>query len=96
MLKLNINQEREIKFEVQIEGEGIQTDQVSTFLRLEVDGVEYGFSGKIINNSVCVRVPPLKNIIPKKLSEGREVDTKLEVIVDESIYFKFFESTEVQ
>ena len=41
MLKLNVNQEKQLTFEVQIGG--VQSDQVSSHLRIEIDDVEYGF-----------------------------------------------------
>jgi len=80
MLKLNVNQEKQLTFEVQIGG--IQSDQVSSFLRIVLDEIEYGFPAKVGNESIVVDLPPLRTITARKLKEGEEVEVKLEIIAD--------------
>lgn len=80
MLKLNVNQEKQLTFEVQIGG--IQSDQVSSFLRIVLDEIEYGFPAKVGNESIVVDLPPLRTVTARKLKEGEEVEVKLEIIAD--------------
>ena len=80
MLKLNVNQEKQLTFEVQIGG--VQSDQVSSHLRIEIDDVEYGFPAQVGNESISVNLPPLRTVTARKLKEGEEVQVKLEIIAD--------------
>jgi hypothetical protein len=80
MLKLNVNQEKQLTFEVQIGG--VQSDQVSSHLRIEIDDVEYGFPAQIGNEAITVNLPPLRTVTGRKLKEGEEVNVKLEIIAD--------------
>ena len=80
MLKLNVNQEKQLTFEVQIGG--VQSDQVKSHLRIEIDDVEYGFPAEVGRESISVNLPPLRTITARKLKEGEEVQVKLEIIAD--------------
>jgi len=80
MLKLNVNQEKQLTFEVQIGG--VQSDQVSSHLRIEIDEVEYGFPAEVGREAISVNLPPLRTITARKLKEGEEVNVKLEIIAD--------------
>ncbi len=80
MLKLNVNQEKQLNFEMQIGG--VQADQVSSFLRIEIDEIEYGFPAQVGQESVTVSLPALRTVTARKLKEGEEVNVKLEIIAD--------------
>lgn len=80
MLKLNVNQEKQLNFEVQIGG--VQTEQVQSHLRIDIDGVEYGFPAHVGNESITVDLPPLRSVTARKLKEGEEVKVKLEIVAD--------------
>jgi len=80
MLKLNVNQEKQLNFEIQIGG--VQTDQVSSFLRIEIDQVEYGFPAQVGQESITVDLPALRSVTARKLREGEEVNVKLEIVAD--------------
>jgi hypothetical protein len=80
MLKLNVNQEKQLTFEVQIGG--VQSDQVSSHLRIEIDNVEYGFPAEVGREAITVNLPALRTITARKLKEGEEVNVKLEIIAD--------------
>ena len=82
MLKLNVNEEKQLTFEVQIGG--VQSDQVTSHLRILVDGIEYGFPSDVGKESITVTLPPLRSITARKLKEGEVVDVKLELIADGS------------
>lgn len=81
MLKLDVNKEKQLKFEIQIDG-GVQTDQVSSRLRIEIDNIEYGFPAYVRRESITVDLPALKSVTARKLKEGEKVDVKLEIIAD--------------
>ena len=80
MLKLNVNEEKQLTFEVQIGG--VNYDQVTSHLRIVIGEVEYGFPARVGNESITVDLPPLNKIIGTKLKEGEEVEVKLEMIAD--------------
>jgi hypothetical protein len=80
MLKLNVNQEKQLTFEVQIGG--VQSEQVSSHLRIMIDEIEYGFAAEIGRESITVNLPPLRTVTARKLKEGEEVQVKLEIIAD--------------
>ncbi len=80
MLKLNVNQEKQLNFEIQIGG--VQTDQVTSFLRIEIDEIEYGFPAQVGQESITVDLPALRTVTARKLKEGEEVNVKLEIIAD--------------
>ncbi len=80
MLKLNVNEEKQLNFEIQIGG--VQTDQVTSFLRIEIDEVEYGFPAQVSQESITVDLPALRAVTARKLKEGEEVNVKLEIVAD--------------
>jgi hypothetical protein len=80
MLKLNVNEEKQLNFEIQIGG--VQTDQVTSFLRIEIDQVEYGFPAQVGQDSITVDLPALRAVTARKLQEGEEVAVKLEIVAD--------------
>jgi len=80
MLKLNVNQEKQLNFEIQIGG--VQSDQVSSHLRVEIDGIEYGFPAKVGQESITVDLPALKSVTARKLKQGEEVNVRLEIVAD--------------
>ncbi len=80
MLKLNVNQDKQLNFEIQIGG--VQTEQVSSFLRIEIDQVEYGFPAQVGQDSITVDLPALRSVTARKLKEGEEVNVKLEIVAD--------------
>jgi hypothetical protein len=80
MLKLNVNQEKQLTFEVQIGG--VQSEQVSSHLRIDIDGIEYGFPAEVGREAITVNLPPLRTVTARKLKEGEEVSVKLEIIAD--------------
>lgn len=80
MLKLNVNEEKQLTFEVQIGG--VQSEQVESRLRIEIDNVEYGFPADVGRESITVNLPPLRSITARKLKEGKEAAVKLEIIAD--------------
>lgn len=80
MVKLNTGSKKVLTFEIQVGG--IQSTQLESYLRIVLDGIEYGFPAEIKDDCVTVEVPPLSKIIPKPLREGEKIEAKLEMIAD--------------
>lgn len=77
MIKLDINKSKEIKFESKVNG--ISNNELSGSLRLEVDGIEYGFPVSVSESEISITIPPLKNVLLRKLKEGEKINAKLEM-----------------
>ncbi len=80
MIKLNVNEEKQLTFEFKMEG--INPDQVTSYLRVEIDKVEYGFPATVGKETITVDLPALKNITTSRLKEGLEAEIRLDVIAD--------------
>ena len=80
MLRLNVNEAKQLTFEVQIGG--VHGDQIDSFFRVVFEDVEYGFPAKVGRDSITVDLPPLNQVVGKKIKEGDEAEVKLEIIAD--------------
>ncbi len=80
MLRLNVTQEKQLTFEVQIGG--VQHDQVSSQFKIIINEVEYGFPAKVGRETITVNLPPLNKVVAGKIVEGDEAEVKLEIIAD--------------
>lgn len=80
MLELNINQENQLNFQVEIGG--IQSEQIDGHFRLDIDGVEIGFPAIVKNENVIVNIPPLKSILKQNLKDGVEIKAQLDILAD--------------
>jgi hypothetical protein len=77
MLTLDITKKKELNFEVKVDG--INNTDLSGSIRLEIDGVEYGFPVNVTTESINVVIPPLKNIVHRVIKEGEKFKVKLEM-----------------
>jgi len=80
MLRLNVNEEKRLTFEVQIGG--VNYDNVSSTFKLVLNEVEYGFPAKVGRETITVELPPLNKVIGAKISEGDEAEVRLELVAD--------------
>jgi len=80
MLRLNVNEAKQLTFEVQVGG--VHGDQIDSFFRIVFEDVEYGFPAKVGPETITVDLPPLSQVIVKKIKEGDEAEVKLEVVAD--------------
>jgi len=80
MLRLNVNEAKQLTFEVQIGG--VHGEQIDSFFRIVFEDVEYGFPAKVGRESITVDLPPLSQVVGKKIKEGDEAEVKLEIIAD--------------
>jgi len=80
MLRLNVNEAKQLTFEVQIGG--VHGDQIDSFFRIVFEDVEYGFPAKVGREAITVDLPPLNQVVGKKIKEGDEAEVKLEIVAD--------------
>lgn len=80
MLRLNVNEEKRLTFEVQIGG--VNYDNVTSTFKIVLNEVEYGFPAKVGRETITVDLPPLSKIIGAKISEGDEAEVRLELVAD--------------
>lgn len=76
MLKLDTNNKKKLKFDVQISG--IDSNLLEGALRLVIEGVEYGFPAKFSSNSIEVEVPPLTTVV-KEIKDDTVANARLDV-----------------
>jgi len=76
MLKINPDDKRRLKFEVNIQG--IDYQKLKGALRFNVNEIEYGFPVEVSEGSIVVDIPPLGNVI-KNLMDNQEIDANLQV-----------------
>jgi hypothetical protein len=81
MLRLNVNQEKQLTFEVQIGGVA-DYDKLESYFRITINEVGYVFPARVSSNSITVNLPPLNKVIGQQMREGDEAEIKLEVIAD--------------
>jgi len=77
MLDININDSRDLNFEIELSG--ISVSQLEGRLRIVIDNIEYGIPAKIMEKSIDIVIPPLKNLVQRKLKEGETFAAKLDV-----------------
>ena len=81
MIKLNCQRAKQIKFGVSVAGVDIR--DLKGAVRLTHEGIEYGFQIQILDEDIFVEIPPLENIILKKLNDNDTIEAKLEIIADD-------------
>lgn len=82
-MNIIINEKKRIEFNVGVSG--VDVNSLKGALRLVFEGIEYGFPIEIEGGKVVVEIPPLKNIIREyKLSKGMKIDTRLDIIADDT------------
>ncbi len=82
MLSINSNETKKIKFGISISG--VDARDLKGALRLNVEGVEYGFPVTIEDNKVVAVIPPLKDLIKQPIDEHKRYDVKLELIANDT------------
>jgi len=80
MLKINVNKERELRFEIEIGG--VDYTQVKSQLKIVINEVEYGFPARVERDKITVQLPPLRKVVASRIKEGDEADIKLEMIAE--------------
>jgi hypothetical protein len=78
-VKLKLDEENSLTFEVKIEGEVPAFPPIYRLV-CEAQDVSYIFRGEIVDDGVCVSVPPMQN----KLKEGA-YDMHLEVVIENKL-----------
>ena len=91
MIKLNINEEKTLQFEVNIQG--VEVDKLAGALQLMIGPVEYGFPVAISSETITIDMPPLASVIPEQVLPSDEVITARLDIIGEGFYLKPWEGS---
>lgn len=80
MLEINVSEEREIDFSMELGG--ISPNQLVGHLNILIDGIEYGIPVSFSENGMLVSIPPLKSFVKRDLREGELFKVRLDVFGD--------------
>ncbi len=80
MLEINITEEREIDFSMELGG--ISPNQLEGHLNILIDGIEYGIPVSFSESGMLVSIPPLKSFVKRDLREGELFKVRLDVFGD--------------
>jgi len=82
MLTFDYNEEKCIVFGI-TGAMNFNESNAKIFARLNIDGVDYSFPGKFVNDSIHVTIPALSDVL-KEASTDKKYGIVMEVIVDET------------
>lgn len=95
MITLNISERKEIKFNVTVGG--VSHRDLVGKMRIVLEGIEYGFSIKMVDNAAVVVIPPLDTFIrSEKLTEGMLLDASLDIIADGNLLVPWKDSIRIE
>ncbi len=78
MLYLDPNKEKLLTFEVEVSGDSC--DEISSHVRLFVEGVELGFPGELKDNKIIAYIKPLRSLVKFPLKNGTIIEARLDVL----------------
>lgn len=78
MLYLDPNKEKLLTFEVEISGDAC--DEITSHVRLFVEGVEIGFPGELRDNKIIAYIKPLRSLVKLPLKNGTLIEARLDVL----------------
>jgi len=84
MINININEKKNIEFDVSISGTDMSNIKGS--LRFIKNGIEYGIPITISENSLQVDIPKLSTFVKSELLEGEKIKARLDLIVNGDTY----------
>lgn len=68
MITFDIDKEKLVTVEADIQG--IRTELLTFALRLDINGVEYGFIGTYDDGQISITIPSLRNIVGPSIESG--------------------------
>jgi len=89
-MELVSNKPHDLTFESEITG--VDISQLRGFLRLLIDGIEYGIPATIRKNSITVSIPALESFVKQPFESRTEILAKLE-ITGPDFYLNAWEDT---
>jgi len=93
MLYLDINEEKTLTFEVEINGVGCEDIRGS--VRFIYDNVEYGFPVKIESNKITSVIKPLKELCPS-VKNGSIIAARLELNTEQNFFIPWEGEIKIQ
>ncbi|MCD6149102.1 hypothetical protein J7J18_07050 [bacterium] len=80
-MKLAPNKPYNLSFESEITG--VDTSNLKGFLRMSINGIEYGVPATIRKNSIDVSIPPFESFVKVSFEKELKVPVKLEIVSPE-------------
>ena len=85
MLYLDPTKEKLLTFEVEISGDAC--DEITSHVRLFVEGVELGFPGELKDNKIIAFIKPLRNLVKFPLRNGTVMEARLDVLSKDQDFY---------
>jgi len=86
MLYLDPNKEKVLTFEIDMSGDAC--DEITSHVRLFVEGIEIGFPGELKdNNKICALIKPLRNFIKLPLRSGTLIEARLDILSKDQDFY---------
>lgn len=85
MLYLDPTKEKLLTFEVEISGDAC--DEITSHVRLFVEGVELGFPGELKDNKIIAYIKPLRSLVKFPLRNGTIMEARLDVLSKDQDFY---------
>lgn len=85
MLYLDPTKEKLLTFEVEISGDAC--DEITSHVRLFVEGVELGFPGELKDNKIIAFIKPLRSLVKFPLRNGTVMEARLDVLSKDQDFY---------
>jgi hypothetical protein len=85
MLYLDPTKEKLLTFEVEISGDSC--DEITSHVRLFVEGVELGFLGELKENKIIAFIKPLRTLVKFPLRNGMIIEARLDVLSKDQDFY---------
>lgn len=87
MITLRIDEEKILLFDIMMEG--AKPDKIQIRFRIDIETMEIGFPGFIVDDKIKVVIPPLNDILKKEVIG--KYRGKLRIVYDNKLYMKPWE-----
>jgi hypothetical protein len=94
MIKLNTNERKRLKFNIEVSG--VQPSDLRGSMKIISEGVEYGFPIGIDNGKVVVEIKPLSEISGQDFKDGQTLPTRLEIIANETFLIPWTDTIKIE
>ena len=94
MIKLNTNEKKRLKFNIEVSG--VQTTDLKGSMKIISDGVEYGFPIGLDGGKVVVEIRPLSEISKLEFKDGQSLPARLEIIANETFLVPWSDTIRIE
>ena len=93
MIRVNVNDNKKLKFNIEVRG--VQPQDIIGSMKIFKEGVEYGFPIEMKEGSVRVNIKPLSKVIAEELEDGDKLNARLEVVAGDTFMVPWTDTVEV-